>query len=112
MLPFLLNNLKDEIIAMDFVPEGESFFIRSRQADAVAPGAFLQAATHHQTHVLKCQKGKSNLNRYRKLPGYSWLQAYNATEYTASDFHTIIYNGAQVEEHVIGIIHGSYMYFV
>lgn len=31
MLPFLLNNFKDEIIAMDFTPEGESFFIRRRQ---------------------------------------------------------------------------------
>lgn len=31
MLPFLLNNVKDEIIAMDFTPEGESFFIRRRQ---------------------------------------------------------------------------------
>lgn len=31
MLPFLLNNFKDEIIAMDFTPEGESFFIQRRQ---------------------------------------------------------------------------------
>ena len=31
MLPFLLNNFKDEIIAMDFTPKGESFFIRRRQ---------------------------------------------------------------------------------
>lgn len=31
MFPFLLNNLKEEITAMDFAPEGESFFIRRRQ---------------------------------------------------------------------------------
>lgn len=64
------------------------------KADAVAFCAFQQAVTHHQTHVFKGQEGKSNLDRYRHLPGYSWLQANSAMECTALDFHTIIYSGA------------------
>lgn len=85
-LPFLLNNLKDEIIAMDSIPEGGHFFIRRRQLCA-----FQQAVTHHQTHVLESQEGKSNLDRYRQSLGYSWLQADNAMEHVALDFHTTIY---------------------
>lgn len=109
MLPFLLNNLKDEIIAMDFTPEGESVFIRRRQMQWLY--AFQQAVTHHQTHVFKSQEGKSNLDGYRQLSGYSWLQANDAMECTALYFHTIIYYGAWVKEHVVEMTSRSYIYF-
>lgn len=85
---------------------GNHFFIRRRQLCA-----FQQAVTHHQTHVLESQEGKSNLDRYRQSPGYSWLQADNAMEHMALDFHTTIYRiGKKPRKHVIDMINKSYIY--